>query len=174
MFPRYSQHTCESCLAVCILQLLHLPLSLVVELDVVTFALGFSKTSFVRGHLEWLLRHSPREVSWTVDSGSRLELGRPRKLNHRLHIQRRHVSVAMIYRIALEAPCIIYVDAFAIWRRHHYPHFVIVRADLRQSRKLTVYDPWNGSEREAPISEIERGIRLLRRLRFLPQVIEIR
>lgn len=166
-----AQFTCETCLANSLLQFTSARITRSKELQVLNHALKFSKHSFAMGHLEWFVQEQRRSVRYYVSSDR--HFGRLRRMRHsrRITLARRPVTLSLIKTLVKEIPVIVYVDAFALWKEIHYPHFIVVINS--EGDKFGIFDPWDGEKRKITSETLAHGIRELRSLKIDPQLIAV-
>ena len=168
----HAQSTAESCLAMCLLRIAKLKISKRTEWQLFSFALRFSKASFTLGHLEWISKRLRLAV--TLDIGVtwywRIVKALPR--SRRVNVRRSPVTLNTIAQALRQRPVIAYIDGFYLWKRIHYPHFIVIEATVGSG--VTIYDPWDGVRRTVSRSLVQRALNSLRfRLRMAPQLIYI-
>jgi len=168
----YAQSTCESCLAVCLLQLSRQPITRRRELDILSFALAFSKSSFTIGHLEWIARKVGTKCELFLEDNGYSDDIEKIPHNPRIRVLKEKIDVGLLNRLITRKPAAVYVDSHAFWKTVHYPHFVLVLS--RISQKYRVFDPWDGKTRVVTAQMLQHGLDGLRdRLGFGHQVIQL-
>ncbi|MEM5835062.1 MAG: hypothetical protein QXL09_02040 [Candidatus Aenigmatarchaeota archaeon] len=68
MIQKYEQTTCESCLAVNLLNLIGVEITPKIEKEVLYYALEFSKYNFVIGHLDFIANKFNVEFDFYIDN----------------------------------------------------------------------------------------------------------
>ena len=171
-----SQSTWESCLAWCLLYLAGEEPTKEKELMVIEYALRFTKKDFTIGHLE-AVNALFKKITLHIDDASSYEWRSAAQLKKSKNIDIFPCDILNILDFyftlsKVKQPVIIYLDAFALWKRYHYPHYVIVLSEHGKSYKIL--DPWNGKTRIVPKTLIRRGIIMLKEhLGFATRAITI-
>jgi len=177
MFPKYTQKTCESCLAVCLLlvtgkikkkKLINKNL----ELKMLFEALKFSKQNFVIGHLNFITKEFDVNVETYVDNANYHKFLKKLNKSSSVSIHLRRVSKNFLDKL-LDLYPIVYIDYYVISKVTHYPHFVIVFEKKDKMYKL--FDPWDGKEKLVREEVLIKGIKNLRNLlKFVPHIIVVK
>ncbi len=169
------QFTYEGCLAWCLQWLASEKPSLERELEILNYSLRFTKKDFTIGHLE-AVHDNFKTIELEMDADFRYEFNSVVQLKKSKNIMVNVGNVLELFKFYLEAakarlPMIIYLDAFALWRYRHYPHYVIVLR--KQEKKFQIVDPWDGKKRIVPEEMIYNGIVALKAMGFAPRIIRI-
>ena len=74
----------------------------------------------------------------------------------------------------LEKYPILYLDAYYLFKKSHYPHFVTILGKERKGKELRyrIYDPWDGREKLIKSKILSKSISSLRNyLKMVPEMI---
>ena len=167
----YAQTTFETCLAVDLLQLTEKSISKEEELKTINYALNFSKENFTIGHLEFIAKYYNLDIDFYVDNNWFLNFIKGFKFSDKINVFHEKIDLSLINRQIKISPVIVYVDAFALWKITHAPHYIIV---IRQSKVgYEIYDPWDGKIKIINSDTLSKGIISLRNLlKYCPQLIQ--
>lgn len=177
-----SQKTCETCLANCLLVLLDEKTSLENEVKILSEGLKFSKfnilrtntlSNFVIGHLKFLSEIKHVQFNYYLEN--KLEYNLLTKLEkwNGIDIVLKKIDVKLIKRLLQNKPLIINLDSWCIWRRRHYPHYVIIRG--KKYKRFEIYDPWDGRIKFQRLEDLSEGISKLRNLiKLSPGIIQLK
>ncbi len=133
-------------------------------------ALRFTRQSFVAGHLDW--------VGIVTGTPLRLIVSQPkeraricRKRPALTHIQCQPVTLILVERLLKAGSVIALIDAYALWKTIHYPHYIIISA--HGSFGFKVFDPWNGARKWVESKDLMDAIAAVDRLGFGRQLITL-
>ena len=136
-------------------------------------ALQFSKWDFVAGHLDYLARAHHKGTVCYVEHLSRCRTQRRLTESDLIDIKGRQITIGFIDTLLKANPVILYTDAFAYHKFHHYPHFIVVLR--KQDAAYSIFDPWDGKSKLLSRQMLEESISLLRdHLLFSPLLICLR
>lgn len=166
----YAQSTFETCLAVNLLQLSQTKISKDRELQVINYALNFSKNNFTIGHLDFVAKQFNTQLNFYVDNKSFFNFIKKFKFSNNIKLAQQKINLKFINSLIKKFPAIVYVDSFYLWKVSHYPHFIIVIEKFKNRYKL--FDPWDGKTKYISSSILSKAIVSLRNnLKFCPQLI---
>jgi hypothetical protein len=177
MFPKYAQHTCESCLAVCLLLLVQkikarALINSDLELETLISALKLSKLNFVIGHLHFITKRFHVKAELYVNDDHYYRFVKKLSKSSSISLKVEKISLKFLDKILSHHP-IIYIDDYILRNVVHYPHFVIVFS--KNNSEYMIFDPWDGKEKLVKRTVLAKGIRYLKKyLNFTPQVIIIK
>lgn len=173
MIKEYEQSTCETCLAVSLLNIAGAGLSREREREVLSYALDFSKDNFTIGHLDFIAKEYGTNLDFYVDNKPFLDFIKKMRFSGKIRVLQEKIDLKLIDGLIKASPIIIYVDSYYLWKVSHYPHFIIVIRKLQDSYEI--FDPWDGKIREISSSTLSKSITSLRNLlKFCPEVIQKR
>lgn len=167
----YSQTTFETCLAVDLLQLTQKNITKKEELNVINYAMEYSKDNFTIGHLDYISKKYGLNLAFYVDNPWFFKFISKFKFSKNINIICKNIDLNFVDNQIKTSPVIVYVDAFALWKITHAPHFIIVISKTKSGYKI--YDPWDGKIRTISRKVLAIGIVGLRDyLKYCPQLIQ--
>ena len=171
------QKTCESCLSVCLMNLLEsqkgIKLEDEEEFNILLEGLKFTRLDFSTGHLVYLAKKFPnltfeQYIDFDIFYDILIKLDIPKNLK----MYHQKINLKFLKEVTKENPAIIYMDMFTLEEVYHYPHFVILR-DI-DDEKATIFDPWSGEKIEMKTKTLIRSISYVRNmLKISPKLIRI-
>ncbi len=132
----YAQTTFETCLAVDLLQFTEKRISQDVELKTINYAMNFSKDNFTIGHLDFVVKNYNLELDFYVDNNWFLNFINKFKFSNNIKVIHKKIDLNLINNQIKISPVIVYVDAFALWKVTHTPHFIIVIQQTKEGYKM--------------------------------------
>ncbi|MFH1065198.1 MAG: hypothetical protein V1734_01700 [Nanoarchaeota archaeon] len=175
----YKQTTSESCLACCLLQLRNLHTGKKItkkdEIDMLFYALKFSKMDFVAGHLNWLEKRQGIKTKRIVHNKILYELV---KEHCKTDMEVRKINMVLIDSMLKKNPVTLIVDSGPLYNHlykmipYHYPHWIIIYGKDKDNYKI--YEPWEGKEAAVPEKLLKDCLKsYLNRLWGAPQLIAL-
>ena len=176
MIQKYTQTTYETCLACCLLQLVNnvkpIKITKKLELDCIVHSLKFSKNDFVIGHLDFIVKKFKVNILRIVDNIYFYNYIKKIKHSKNINTIVQTIDLNLINNLLKKNYPIIYIDAYYLFKIHHYPHFVTVLKKNKNNYKI--FDTWDGKIKLINrITFLESIISLRNRLRFTPQILTI-
>lgn len=172
MIQRYTQTTYETCLAVSLLQAVgnHLKIEPKLELDCLIYSLHFSKDDFVSGHLDFIAKRFPVSILRIVDNPTFYRFLKEIQTDVKVKNECNKITLELLDSLLQKSSVILYLDAYILFKVHHYPHFVTVLR--KQGKSYLIFDPWQGKAKRISTKKLLDGISSLRNhLKFTPQII---
>lgn len=162
----YKQTIYETCLAVCMLQLLNIkPTS---EMEVEIWKNGW-KFNFLEGQLNFVTKKWDQKVDLIIENKDYAQ-HLQRLVNQNIRVFHRKFTNSFLDKIIQRSPAVIYVDNYYLTNLIHYPHFIFI---FQQTRKyFKVADSWNGTIKNLSKNKIYKAVQGLRKqFKFSPVVI---
>jgi len=168
----YAQTTFETCLAVCLWQFTGDEINQEKELEVMDYALKFSRDHFTVNHLDYFAKNFDLKINLYLDNKFFLDYTKKANFSEKITLIQEKINQKLIDTLISEKPLILYIDSFVFWKVTHYPHFIIVLE--KQGNNYKIYDPWEGKTTLMPIEKILAGVTSLKEhLLFCPQLIKV-
>ncbi len=169
-FQKYSQTTVESCLACCLYQLAEQKINRKKELEMLFYALKFSKTDFVAGHLDFLKKKLKVKTIRYVHNKI---LFNAVKKTTTVQLEQRKINLEFIDELLKTKPLIVSIDDYVMFKSYHYPHFLLIKEKTKKG--YLIYEPWEGKVKEISKKILKEGLKsYLVRLWMAPQVITLK
>lgn len=173
MIQKYKQTTFETCLAVNLLNLVGEEVSQKLERDVFNYALDFSKDNFTIGHLDFIAKKFNVGLNFYIDNNLFFNFIKKFKFSDKINLIQEKISLKLINKLIKISPVIVYVDSYYFWKISHYPHFIIIIEQSKNSYKI--FDSWDGKIKYIDFKILSKAIISLRNLlKFCPQLIQKR
>mgnify|MGYP001585341045 CR=1 FL=1 len=172
------QQTCESCLSVCLMNLLEfqkgIKLDQQEEYNILFEGLKFTRLDFSTGHLVYLSRKFPNlTFEQYIDFNIFYKILERLDLPKNLKMHSKKINLKFLKKITKENPVIIYVDMFTLEGIYHYSHFVILKEINNEN--ATIFDPWSGEKIEMKTKILMKSISYIRnKLKISPKLIKIK
>lgn len=167
---KYQQTTFETCLAVCLLNILGVKITPKREREIFYYALNFSKDNFVVGHLDFVARKFGAKIDFYIDNKSFFNFIKKFKFSKNISLIQEKINLKLIDKLLKISPVIVYLDAYYLLKIVHYPHFIIVIKKLNDEYKI--FDPWQGKIKNMNSKILSKSISSLRNhLKFCPLLI---
>lgn len=172
---RYPQSTAESCLAVALLQLVHLRKGIRItrklEQDCLFAALRATRDDFVIGHLRFLSKRFKVRWQRTVQIPTYARWLK-RFDGKTVRTMTTPINSRTITKQIAHGPVAVLLDDYSLFKIVHYPHWIVVLE--QRGKKFRIFEPWTGKERWITAALLDKGITLLRRhLRWSPQMVQL-
>jgi len=168
----YAQTTFETCLAVCLWQFTGEKIDPKKEMEVMDYALQFSRDHFSINHLDYFAKKFGLKFELILDNQTFLNYTNQGDFSDKIKLVQNRINQELIDKIISEKPVILYIDSFVFWEITHYPHFIIIMEKIGNNYRI--YDPWEGKVTLKPITKIIKAVNSLRdHLLFCPQLIKI-
>lgn len=165
------QKTCEGCLAVNLLNLTDINLTKEREMNILGYALKFSKKNFTIGHLDYIAKNA-EYIGFFIDNQKVFEIIKKLDFSGKIELFRKKITLRLIDKLIKRQPVILYLDSFYLWGIKHYPHFVTIFEN--SGDKYEIFDPWDGERKFIKRKIISKSIIKLRNLlKVCPQAIQI-
>jgi len=168
---KYEQSTFETCLAVCLLNVVGIKISKKKEMEIINYALNFSKYNFTLGHLDLIAKKFNVELNFYLDNKAYFNFVKKFKFSNKIKLFIHKIDLRLIDKLIKISPIIVYIDSYFIYKILHYPHFIIVIKKLNNGYKI--FDPWDGKIKVIKKKILSKSIISLRNfLKFCPQIIQ--
>ncbi|MBS3054062.1 MAG: hypothetical protein J4431_00815 [Candidatus Aenigmarchaeota archaeon] len=170
-----AQSTCESCLPVCLMELLRMRGVRVKdseETKILMEGLTFTKLDYTIGQLIYVAKKYGVGIEQYTDFPSfndellRLDIPKSIKLLPAKNSKR------LVMRLAAKAPIAVYMDKYDLDGIYHYSHFILLLKMDKQTS--TFFDPWDGKIKKMMANALMSSVRSLRnRLGISPKLIRM-
>ena len=172
------QKTCESCLSVCLMNLLdsekEIKLNKEEEFNILFEGLKFTRLDFSTGQLVYLAKKFPELIfEQYIDFDIFYKILKKLNIPKNLKLYSQKINLKFLKEISRESPVIIYIDIFTLEGIYHYSHFVIL--ENINEENVAILDPWTGKKIIMKTKNLTRSISFIRNmLKISPKVIKIK
>ncbi len=129
----------------------------------------FSKADFVIGHLDFIAKKFGVNIIRIVDNKPFCDYVEKIKSSFKIKTETRKIVLKLVNQLLDKKP-ILYVDAYYLFKVHHYPHFITVLGKI--GNKYKYMDTWDGKEKLIEGKILSKSISSLRnRIKFCPQIL---
>lgn len=140
------------------------------------YALKFSKTDFVAGHLDYFEKKLRLKTKRYVHNKILYELV---KEHCKTEMEIKKIDMGFIGKMIEKQPVLIVIDSGPLYKHlynmilYHYPHWIVVYG--KENDKYKIYEPWEGKEVAVPEKIIKESLKsYLNRLWGAPQLISLK